>query len=200
VGRSHSRLPICCWGVALIWRAACRSPWRGCGSRGVRPARSLVAILAMSTVVRVRSNIVGRVIIGMNPHKPGSGRWRAAQVSVVISLSAWSPMVRPSWTYRRNSQPERGCSPPDGAVRPTPSARTASRSSGLRTPGLRPVVADDATVALRLLVDRRDVLGPGQDRDDRPAAQATARPRAGRSQEVLVRDTCPIPAQHRATA
>jgi transposase len=30
---------------------------------------------------------------------------------------------------------------------------------GLRTPGLRPVVADDATVALRLLVDRRDVLG-----------------------------------------
>jgi transposase len=30
---------------------------------------------------------------------------------------------------------------------------------GLRTPGLRPVVADDAAVALRLLVDRRDVLG-----------------------------------------
>ena len=30
---------------------------------------------------------------------------------------------------------------------------------GLRTPGLRRVVADDATVALRLLVDRRDRLG-----------------------------------------
>jgi transposase len=31
--------------------------------------------------------------------------------------------------------------------------------AGLRSPGLRTVVADDATVALRLLVDRRDELG-----------------------------------------
>jgi len=31
--------------------------------------------------------------------------------------------------------------------------------AGLRSPGLRAVVADDATVALRLLVDRRDELG-----------------------------------------
>jgi transposase len=31
--------------------------------------------------------------------------------------------------------------------------------AGLRSPGLRRVVADDATVALRLLVDRRDELG-----------------------------------------
>ena len=31
--------------------------------------------------------------------------------------------------------------------------------TALRTPGLRPVTADDTTVALRLLIDRRDLLG-----------------------------------------
>jgi transposase len=31
--------------------------------------------------------------------------------------------------------------------------------AGLRSPGLRPVAADDATVVLRLLIDRRDELG-----------------------------------------
>jgi hypothetical protein len=36
---------------------------------------------------------------------------------------------------------------------------TASPWPGLRSPGLRTVAADDVTVALRLLVDRRDELG-----------------------------------------
>ena len=92
-------------------------------------------------------------------HRTGSGRSRAATASAGTSPSAWSPTARPSWTCRRSCPPGRGCSPPARAARPTRSTRTAWPWSRLRTPGLRQVAVDDTTVALRLLVDRRDELG-----------------------------------------
>src|SRR5687767_12166404 len=44
---------------------------------GVRPARSSVALLVMSTVERARSRSVARVIIGMDPYK------RSATIEII---------------------------------------------------------------------------------------------------------------------
>jgi transposase len=70
----------------------------------------------------------------------------------------------------------------------------------LRTKGLRHVVVDDTTVALRLLVDRRDTLGLRPYRAAVPAAPSAAGAGARWSQEVPVRAASPCPAQCRAAA
>jgi hypothetical protein len=60
---------------------------------------------------------------------------------------------------RRSCPPGLGCSPLGRAARPTRVDAHCVAVVALRTPGWRRVVVDDTTVALRLLVDRRDQLG-----------------------------------------
>ncbi len=140
---------------------------------------------------------MGRVIIGMDPHKRsatieiingrekvlaqgrfgtdrdgyaamlkragstriGSGRWRAATASAGTSPNGWSLTARPCSTCRRSCPRGLGCSTPPRPARPTPPTRTASRWPRCAPPGCGQVVVDDVTVALKLLVDRRDGLG-----------------------------------------
>jgi hypothetical protein len=68
--------------------------------------------------------------------------------------------------------------------------------AALRAKGLRPVAVDDATVALRLLVDRRDGLGHAHtdliNRIHKLFAGATT----GRGQEIPIRHAGPSIAQH----
>src|SRR6266542_5508116 len=68
----------------------------------------------------------------------------------------------------------------------------------LRTNGLRQVMVDDATVALRLMVDRRDWLGPGPHGHRQPAARPAAGSGCRRGEEAPVRTPGPHDPGHRA--
>src|SRR5450759_3284086 len=86
-------------------------------------------------------------------------RWKGATAAAATSRSAWSLMASRSPVCPRNCPPGPGSSPLARDGRPTLPVRIRWRRPGLHSPGLRVITADDATVALRLLADRRDELG-----------------------------------------
>jgi hypothetical protein len=90
--------------------------------------------------------------------RTGCGRSRAAKKLAGIWRSGWSPTANPSWTCLPSYRRGRECSPPGRGARPTLRTAHSVAVVALHTHGLRQV-AVDATVALRLLVDRRDELG-----------------------------------------
>src|SRR6266540_1753612 len=186
------------WGVALIWRAACRSPWRGCGSRGVCPARSSAALLADISRSLIEEEVgVARVIIGMDPHKRSAtievidGREKVlAQGRYGTDSDGYRAMLAAGRRYPRRIWAVEGCngigrhiaqrlvadgeSVVDVPAKLSARARVFGTGQGrktdpveahsvavvaLRTSGLRQVTVDDSTMALRLMVDRRDGLG-----------------------------------------
>lgn len=66
-------------GVTHLWRASSPGTGRGCGSRGVCPARSSVALLAARKPVVSEEKAVGAVVVGMDPHK------RSATIEILAS-------------------------------------------------------------------------------------------------------------------
>ena len=182
---------------------------------------------------------MGRVIIGMDPHK------RSATIEIINEREK----VLAQGRFGTDRDGYRRCSTPDGstpdrvwavegcngigrhiaqrlvadgetvrgrageAVRAGPGVRhrpgpqdrpgrraLASPSSRCAPTGLRHVTVDDTTVALRLLVDRRDGLGRARTDTRQPDAQAAAGTRARRREEVPVRPAGPRPAEHRPPA
>ncbi len=116
-------------------------------------------VLAQGRFGTDRAGYQAMLALGRQLHGPGLGGGGLRRASAGTSPNAWSPTAKPSSMCRRSSPPGLGCSPPAKAARPTRSTRTRVAVAALRTNGLRQVAVDDTTVALRLLVDRRDGLG-----------------------------------------
>ena len=143
---------------------------------------------------------------------PGDARRRPAAHGPGVGgrgLQRHRPARRPApgrrrrdgaWTCRRSCPPGRGCSPPARAARPTRSTRTSVAVVALRTAGLRQVVVDDTTVALRLLVDRRDELGRARTETSTGCTGCCSSCVPGGAKKFLSAAAGPRPAQHRAPA
>jgi transposase len=110
---------------------------------------------------------MGRVVIGMDPHKRSATIEVLNEFETVLSTGrfgadreGYSDLLAAGRRWPNRVWAVEGC---QGVGRHLAQRLVADAHSvavvALRTPGLRAVQVDDATVALRLLVDRRDELG-----------------------------------------
>jgi transposase len=75
----------------------------------------------------------------------------AVPQSAATSPSGWSPTAKRSWTCPPSCRRGCGYSTPGRGRKTDPVDAHSVAVAGLRSPGLRAVAADDATVVLRLL-------------------------------------------------
>jgi transposase len=156
---------------------------------------------------------MGHVIIGMDPHKRSAtievidGQEKVlAQGRFVTDRDGYKAMLAAGRGFPDRTWAVEGCG---GIGRHIAQRLVAdgesvagvpAKLSALRTQGLQVVAADGATVALRLLADRRDGLGHARtdtvNRLQRLLPGITAR----RGEEVPVRPAGPRPGGNRAAA